>query len=114
MKTKLLNFFEALAGKWVANNIIKPGVENHRSTLQGFLYFIPLLLAYLHSGEQIIHLLQSAGTILLNIGDGVADKDAVATGTAQLTCVVAIIKAWFTHDPETIENAGIPVAADGK
>jgi len=110
MKTKLLNFFEALAGEWVTEKFIKPGIVSHRSTVQGLLYLAPLGIAYLHSGEQVINLLSSTGKLLLGIADGTADNTAIQTGTVQLTCVVAILKAWLTRDPQTIETAGIPTA----
>ena len=92
------------------DKLIAPGIRSKRSTLLGLLTFgIPLALAYLHSGEQLLTALSKTLSLLVAGGDNPGTAD-LNSGMVQLAIIAAIVKAWLTHDPAQIEGAGIPRA----
>ena len=89
----------------IFDHLLAPGLRSKRSTILGLVtYGLPLALAYLHSGEQLLaHLMATLNLLLGGIDQpGTAD---ISSGMIQITLMGGLIKAWLTHDPAKIEQS---------
>ena len=87
------------------DHLVSPGIRSKRSTLLGLLaYGLPLALAYLHSGEQLLAHLTATLRLIVDGADNPGTAD-VNSGLVQLALIGGLIKAWLTHDPAKIEQS---------
>lgn len=106
----LKGWVEKKLGTYVFDGFIAPGIEHSRSTiLHAITFGLPLIIAYLHSGEQLTNLLASMAKVVVGAADNKGTFDEGAAYT-QLIAITGIIRGWFTHDAQVIENSGIPTA----
>lgn len=89
--------------RFIFDHFVAPGIRSKRSTLLGLLaYGLPLVLAYLHSGEQLIAHLAATTRMLVEGADNPGTLE-VSSGLIQIGLINGLIKAWLTRDPEKIE-----------
>ena len=87
----------------IFDHLVAPGIRSKRSTLLGLLaYGLPLALAYLHSGEQLLAHLMATTRMLLDGADNPGTLE-VSSGLVQIGLINGLLKAWLTHDAAKIE-----------
>ena len=108
-RTGLKAWLAQKLGVKIFDRFIAPGIEHTRSTLLGISTYGSgaLVIAYLDSGKQFVSIASALVKTLVNGADHPGTLSTTAVYSLGL-CLVAIIKAWFTHDAINIENAGIP------
>jgi hypothetical protein len=104
------SFIENKAVRWAFDKFVAPGINHARSTILGLATWgVALACSYLDSAKQLLLLLGSSAQ---SLADAAAHPGTLDVSTSQFRAVLimGIIKAWFTHDPKIIEEAGVPTA----